>query len=84
MRPFFDDYDELDESSFDDFAATRRLLSEKQRHRQHHPHQKGAGRKRHGRARHDRWAGDNWDSYDEYDDYNDDEFDRHYGLRFDD
>ncbi len=83
MRPFFDDYDELDESSFDNFAATRRLLGEKQT-TSASPHQKDAGRKRHGRAHHDRWADDNWDSYDEYDDYSDDEFDRHYGLRFDD
>jgi len=79
MRPFDDDYEELDEPSFESFAQIRRLLG-----RKHKLHQKDASRKRHGRAHHDRWAADWPDSYDDYDDYRDDEFDRHYGLRFDD
>ena len=68
MRPFFDDYDELAESSFDNFAATRRLLSEKQHQHQHHLHEKRASRKRRGHAHPERWAGD----------------DEYYELRFDD
>ncbi|MBT8102524.1 MAG: hypothetical protein KJO95_06105 [Gammaproteobacteria bacterium] len=77
MRPFYDDYDELDDSSFDGFAATRRLLSEKQ-----HLHHMAGGRKRSRPA--NRWADDSWDGYDDdyYDDY--DEFDSRYGIRIDD
>ena len=79
MRQFLDDYHELeefDESSFESFAANRRLLGKKSK-----VHQKDAGRRHRGRAHHDRWADDDLDSND---DYNGDEFDRHYGLRFDD
>lgn len=79
MRPFLDDYDELDESSFESFAATRRQLGKK-----HNVHQKSAGRKRRGRAHHDRWADADWDSYDESDNYGDVSFDRYRRLRFDD
>ncbi len=78
MRQFLDDYDELeefDESSFESFAATRRLLGQKSK-----LHQKDAGRKRRGRAHHDRWADDDPDSYD----YSGGEFDRYHKLRFDD
>ncbi|MBT8090046.1 MAG: hypothetical protein KJO01_07545 [Gammaproteobacteria bacterium] len=82
MRQFLDDYAELeefDESSFESFAATRRLLGKKSK-----LHQKDAGRRRRGRAHHDRWADDDRDSYDDSNDYHDYESDRYQGLRFDD
>ena len=82
MRQFLDDYDELeefDESSFESFAANRRLLGNMSK-----VHQKDASRKRRSRAHHDRWADDDRDNHYDSDDYNGDEFDRHYGLRFDD
>ena len=82
MRQFLDDYDELnefDESSFESFAANRRLLGNVSK-----VHQKDAGRKRRGRAHHDRWASDDLDSYDDSHDNGGDEFDRYRNLRFDD
>jgi len=78
MRPFDDDYDDLDEFEFDSFAATRRLVSERQRQ-----HLKSSGRKRPPKAHKERWADDNWDSsddYDGYDDYDEFEFDEFSGI----
>lgn len=78
MHQFLDDYEELeefDESSFESFAATRRELGQKSK-----LHQKDAGRKRRGRAHHDRWADDDADSTDS----SGDKFDRYHKLRFDD
>ena len=82
MHQFLDDYDELeefDESSFESFAANRRLLGKLSK-----VHQKDAGRKRRGRAHHERRAHDGRDRYGNNDDYDDDEFDRHYGIRMND
>jgi hypothetical protein len=72
MRPFDDDFDDLDEFEFDSFAATRRLIGEKQRR-----HHKTGGRRRHVPSRNDRWNSDVWDDYDEL------EFDKYSGLDFD-
>ena len=72
MRPFDDEYDDLDE--FDSSESTRRLLKER------HHHHKSAGRKRHSRAHKERWENDNEDSF-EYDDFYDDEFGSHSGMR---
>ncbi|MGB5448004.1 MAG: hypothetical protein WBM80_03675 [Woeseiaceae bacterium] len=78
MHQIPDDYDELeefDDSSFESFAATRRQLGPKSK-----LHQKDAGRKRRGRAHHDRWADDDLESPDD----SSDKFDRYHKLRFDD
>lgn len=73
MRPFDDEYEDLDEFDFDSFEATHRMANEKQR-----PHHKAAGRKHHRKAHKERWESD---YSDRDDDYFDDEFDKYYGIK---
>jgi hypothetical protein len=77
MRPFDDDYEDLDEFDFDSFAAAGPLTNEKRR-----PRHRAAGRKHHSKAHKERWENDYSDryDYDDYSDYYDDEFDKYYGI----
>ena len=73
MRSFYDDNDEFEELSFDDFAATRRIIKDK--------HRKAAtfgSRKKTHKVHKDHWDASDWDEFDDYADYRDDEFDKHY------
>ena len=75
MRSFYDDNDEFEELSFDDLAATHRIIKDKYR--------KGAkfiSRKKTHKVHKDHWDASDWDEFDDYDDYRDDEFDKHYGY----
>lgn len=77
MRPFDDDYEDLDEFDFDSFAAAGALTNKKRR-----PRHRAAGRKHHPKVHKERWENDYWDrdDYDDYSDYYDDEFDKYYGI----
>lgn len=75
MRPFDDDYEDLDDFEFDNLEAGHRPTSERQR-----AHHKSAGRKRLSKPHKERWESD-YSETDDYDDYFDDEFDKHYGAR---
>lgn len=73
MRSFYDDNDEFEELSFDDFDATRRIMKKK-----HRDGAKFGSRKKTHKVRKDHWAASDLDDFDDYDDYRDDEFDKHY------
>lgn len=78
MRSFDEDFDDLDEFEFASFAATRRLLRDKQ------SHFKSADRKFRKNAHKDRWENDTWDPLDDFDDYDEIEFDKYQGIKLDD
>lgn len=67
MQPLDDDQNDLDEFEFESFAATRRLIGDKERLRQ-----KTAGRRRRLSSHDDRLYSDDWGDYDEQ------EFDEYY------
>ena len=67
MQPLDDDHNDLDEFEFESFAATRRLISDKER-----PQQNADGRRRRFPSCKDRLNGDDWGDYDEL------EFDEYY------
>ena len=73
MRSVYDDNDEFDELSFDDLAATRRIIKDK-----HRSGAKFGSRKKARKVHKDHWDASDWDEIDDYDDYLDDEFDRYY------
>jgi len=76
MRPFDDDYDDLDDFEFDSLAASRNLL----RDRQHH--HKSAGRRRHKAVHKERWESEHF-SDDDFDDVYDRDFENYYDAEFD-
>ncbi len=73
MRSYYDDMDEFDELSFDDFAATRRIIRDR-----HRGGAKTGSRKKTHKVQKDHWDAADWDEFDDYDDYRDAEFDKHY------
>ena len=75
MRPFDDDYDDLDDLEFDRLAASRRPPGDRQHHR------KSAGRKRHKAAHKARWESEESGVPDDFYDSYEDEFDRYYESR---
>lgn len=73
MRSTFDDFDEFDDRTVDDFLATRHIIRDRQRQ----PGKK-RGRRHSRKMRAEQWDDVDWDRYVDYDDYNDDEFDSFY------
>lgn len=76
MRSFYDDNDEFEELSFDDFDATRRIMKKK--------HRDGAefgSRKKTHKVHKDRWEASDLNDFDDFDDYSNDEFDKHYRYK---
>ncbi|MGB5511076.1 MAG: hypothetical protein WBM87_05145 [Woeseiaceae bacterium] len=73
MPSFYDDNDEFEELSFDDFAATRRIIKDK-----HRKNEKFGSRKKTHKVHKDRWEASDLNDFDDLDDYSDDEFDKHY------
>jgi hypothetical protein len=73
MGSFYDDNDEFAELSFDDFAATRRIIKDK-----HRKSTKFGTRKKTHKMSDNAWDAPDGNDFDDYDDYRDDEFDKHY------
>ena len=73
MRSFYDDNDEFEELSFDDFDATRRIMKKK-----HRDGAKFGSRKKTHKVHKDHWETSDLNDIDDYDDYREVEFDKHY------
>ena len=73
MRSYYDDYDDFDDRSLEDYLTTRRDPRDKPRRKA-----KKRGRRHPETFQDDGWNAFDWESGVDYDDYDDSEFDSYY------